>query len=46
VSGNTEYLVLGDNPGRSKQDDAEQEGVPTLSEDEFEALLDERGVER
>ena len=46
VSGNTEYLVLGDNPGQSKQDDAEQEGVPTLSEDEFEALLDERGVER
>jgi len=46
VSGNTEYLVLGDNPGQSKQDDAEQEGVPTLSEDEFEDLLDERGVER
>jgi DNA ligase (NAD+) len=45
VSGNTDYLVLGDNPGQSKQDDAENEGVPTLTEDEFEDLLDERGVD-
>jgi DNA ligase (NAD+) len=45
VSGNTDYLVFGDNPGQSKQDDAENEGVPTLTEDEFEDLLDERGVD-
>ncbi|MFC7323562.1 NAD-dependent DNA ligase LigA [Halorubrum rutilum] len=44
VSGNTDYLVAGENPGRSKRDDAEDEGVPVLDEDEFADLLAERGV--
>ena len=45
VSGNTDYLVVGENPGQTKQDDAAAEGVPTLSETEFRELLAERGVE-
>ncbi|KAA9399157.1 NAD-dependent DNA ligase LigA [Haloarcula sp. CBA1130] len=44
VSGNTDYLVLGDNPGQRKQDDAEENDVETLNEAEFEALLQETGV--
>jgi len=44
VSGNTDYLVLGDNPGQRKQDDAEEHDVETLNEDEFEELLDDAGV--
>jgi DNA ligase (NAD+) len=44
VSGNTDYLVAGDNPGQSKRDDADANGVPVLSEQEFLDLLDERGV--
>ena len=45
VSGNTDYLVVGENPGRSKREDAEANNVPTLGEGEFEALLEDRGVE-
>ncbi|RLM36471.1 NAD-dependent DNA ligase LigA [Haloarcula sp. Atlit-120R] len=44
VSGNTDYLVLGDNPGQRKQDDAAEHDVETLDEAEFEALLDDAGV--
>jgi len=44
VSGNTDYLVVGENPGRTKRDDADAEDVPELDEDEFADLLDERGV--
>ncbi|MFB6222278.1 MAG: NAD-dependent DNA ligase LigA [Haloarcula sp.] len=44
VSGNTDYLVLGDNPGQRKQDDAAEHDVETLSEVEFEELLDVAGV--
>ncbi|WP_435073923.1 NAD-dependent DNA ligase LigA [Halorubrum sp. HHNYT27] len=44
VSGNTDYLVAGENPGRSKQSDADSEGVPVLDEDAFADLLAERGV--
>ncbi|MDT3436961.1 NAD-dependent DNA ligase LigA [Haloarcula sp. 1CSR25-25] len=44
VSGNTDYLVLGENPGQRKRDDAEEHGVETLDEDEFEELLDDAGV--
>jgi len=45
VSGNTDYLVVGDNPGQRKRDDAETEGVPTLSEPEFRSLLEDRGID-
>ncbi|PSP54870.1 DNA ligase (NAD(+)) LigA [Halobacteriales archaeon QS_1_67_19] len=44
VSGNTDYLVVGDSPGRTKLDDADENDVPTLGESEFEELLAERGV--
>ncbi|GGK67256.1 NAD-dependent DNA ligase LigA [Haloarcula sebkhae] len=44
VSGNTDYLVLGDNPGQRKQDDAAEHDVTTLTEAEFEELLDVAGV--
>ncbi|MDF9747210.1 NAD-dependent DNA ligase LigA [Natrinema salsiterrestre] len=45
VSGNTDYLVAGENPGRTKRDDAEADDVPILDEDEFRALLEERGID-
>ncbi|SEO87176.1 DNA ligase (NAD+) [Halogranum amylolyticum] len=45
VSGNTDYLVVGDDPGRSKRDDAEANDVPVLTEDEFRELLAEYGIE-
>jgi DNA ligase (NAD+) len=44
VSSNTDYLVVGDDPGRTKREDAAEHGVPTLSEAEFLDLLEERGV--
>ncbi len=45
VSSNTDYLVVGDNPGQTKQNDASEHGVPTLAEAAFLDLLDERGVD-
>ncbi|MFC5133598.1 MULTISPECIES: NAD-dependent DNA ligase LigA [Haloferacaceae] len=44
VSGNTDYLVAGEDPGRTKRDDAEAEDVPVLDEAAFADLLDEHGV--
>jgi len=44
VSGNTDYLVVGENPGTTKREDAEENDVDEIDEGEFEALLDERGV--
>jgi len=44
VSGNTDYLVAGESPGRSKRNDADSEDVPVLDEDAFADLLAERGV--
>ncbi len=44
VSGNTDYLVTGENPGATKVEDAEAEGVERLSEGEFETLLADRGI--
>jgi len=45
VSGNTDYLVAGENPGQTKLDDADAEDVSQLEgEEEFEDLLEERGV--
>jgi len=46
VSGNTDYLVVGANPGQRKQAAAAENAVETLDEAAFEALLDERGVDR
>jgi DNA ligase (NAD+) len=40
VSGNTDYLLAGENPG-SKADKAAQRGIPTLTEEAFEALVRE-----
>ncbi|CQH62166.1 DNA ligase (NAD) [Halobacterium hubeiense] len=45
VSGNTDYLVVGENPGTSKREDADEHDVPELSPGEFFELLDERGVD-
>lgn len=39
VSGNTDYLVTGDNPGSKKMEDADKHNVKTLSEKEFLKLL-------
>jgi DNA ligase (NAD+) len=38
VSGNTDYLVVGDNPGQ-KLDEAEEQGIAILDEEAFERLL-------
>lgn len=45
VSGNTDYLVIGENPGQRKRDDAESEDVPVLEEKAFSDLLAEHGIE-
>jgi DNA ligase (NAD+) len=44
VSGNTDYLVVGEYPGQTKQEDAEANDVPPIDEAEFEALLEDYGV--
>ncbi|MFB6282281.1 MAG: NAD-dependent DNA ligase LigA [Haloferacaceae archaeon] len=44
VSGATDYLVVGENPGTRKREAAAEHGVEELSEAEFVALLEERGV--
>ena len=44
VSGNTDYLVTGENPGASKQNDAEENDVDVISEDEFVEFVKGRGV--
>lgn len=41
VSGSTHYLLLGADPG-SKLDQAQQRGVPTLSEDDLHLLIKDR----
>ncbi len=45
VSGNTDYLVVGENPGETKQEDAETNDVSELDPDEFFDLLADRGVD-
>lgn len=45
VSGNTDYLVVGENAGQRKQNDAEEHGVERLSEDAFVSLLESRGID-
>ncbi|RZV11829.1 DNA ligase (NAD+) [Natrinema hispanicum] len=45
VSGNTDHLVAGENPGATKQEDARDNDVPIVDEDEFWALLAEREID-
>jgi DNA ligase (NAD+) len=45
VSSNTDYLVVGDNPGRRKRDDADDHGVETVDEGAFLDVLAGRGVD-
>ncbi len=45
VSSNTDYLVVGDNPGQRKCEDASEQGITMLSETEFLELLRDRGIE-
>ena len=44
VSGNTDYLVAGDNPGQTKRDAAADNDAPVLDEGTFADLLADRGV--
>lgn len=45
VSGNTDYLIVGENPGQRKRDDADEHGVEHLSEEALVSLLAERGID-
>ena len=45
VSGNTDYLVVGAEPGQTKRQVAADEDVPELDEEAFVELLRDRGVE-
>ena len=45
VSGNTDYLVVGDDPGTSKRGDAEANDVPQIGEGELTAMLSDHGIE-
>ncbi|MFB6106549.1 MAG: NAD-dependent DNA ligase LigA [Halobacteriaceae archaeon] len=45
VSGATDYLVVGEDPGEAKRADAEEAGVRELSPGEFFSLLADRGVD-
>jgi DNA ligase (NAD+) len=45
VSGNTDYLVVGDDPGRSKREAADEHDVQTLDQSAFEALLTDHGID-
>jgi DNA ligase (NAD+) len=44
VSGNTDYLVIGESPGQRKQDDAADNDVPVLDEAKFAELLADHGI--
>ncbi|MEM4781487.1 MAG: NAD-dependent DNA ligase LigA [Halalkalicoccus sp.] len=48
VSGNTDYLVVGESPGTTKREDADANDVPELTPEEFEKLVetDEASGER
>ncbi|WP_435348114.1 NAD-dependent DNA ligase LigA [Haloarchaeobius sp. HRN-SO-5] len=45
VSGNTDYLVVGENAGQSKRDDADANDVPTIDEEAFREVLESNGVD-
>ena len=44
VTKNTDYLIVGHNPGNSKIDKARQYGIPEISEKEFFDMLNKGGV--
>jgi DNA ligase (NAD+) len=44
VSGNTDYLVMGEGAGQRKREDAAEKGVEVLEPAGFEALLAEKGI--
>lgn len=44
VSGATDYLVVGDNPGANKLESADEHDTAVLDEAEFVSFLDENGV--
>jgi len=46
VSGNTDVLVVGDDPGTRKREDAQQNDVPMLSPEEFWLLVEHSKDER
>ena len=45
VSGNTDYLVVGSNPGARKRNDAADNDVPILDEAAFRELLADYGID-
>ena len=45
VSSNTDYLITGENPGATKQSDADAESVPILDESGFTELLADHEIE-
>jgi DNA ligase (NAD+) len=45
VSGNTDYLVTGDNPGQNKLDSARDNEVNVVNEDEFVSFLNDHGID-
>jgi DNA ligase (NAD+) len=45
VSGNTDYLVVGENPGTRKRESAEDHDVDQLAPEAFFGLLEEQGVD-
>jgi DNA ligase (NAD+) len=45
VSGNTDFLVIGESPGARKREAADEHSVPELDEEDLGALLAERGID-
>lgn len=45
ISGNTDYLVTGDNPGQNKLDSAQDNEVSVLDEDEFVSFLNDHDID-
>ncbi|WP_430504128.1 NAD-dependent DNA ligase LigA [Haloparvum sp. PAK95] len=45
VSSNTDYLVVGEDPGTSKREDARSNDVPQIEEAEFAEILADHGIE-
>lgn len=45
VSSETDYLIVGENPGETKREDAQEHGVETLDEEEFREEILEKVAE-